>query len=175
MTPLVKAPDGGGVLLCGGSGNTLFSDLWAYTNPIGAEHTAFGQGCPGSAGTPQLAPVTGQRPWLSGRIGYAVDSAMPSTIALLMQGFSRTQYRGVPLPFDLGVVGAPGCNLWVAAEFLHAVSVDPFGRGSVTIQVPGDPSLVGLLVFYQFTVFDVAANALGLSFSQGGESRLGVR
>jgi hypothetical protein len=49
-----------------GQGNVLLGDTWAYGPVHPANWTAFGAGCPGTAGTPALGPAPGSLPWTGG-------------------------------------------------------------------------------------------------------------
>lgn len=126
--------------------------------------------CPGGASVPVLSntglPKLGQ--------SYSVDLSLAkgTTGAILITGFSKTQWGVVRLPFDLRVLGATGCSLLVSfdAPFVTATSAN--GTASLKIPVPQDASLAGAQLHHQWTVVD-AANALGLVFSGGGTATLG--
>jgi hypothetical protein len=128
-----------------------------------------------------LSPVAARTPELRARNTPGLDQHLfidlekgaPSSAAFLLTGFSRTAMGPIPLPFDLGVLGAPGCRWLGSAEIVQGTAVDPAGRATIEFVVPGDPLLLGLEFFQQWAVIDPGANALGLSFSQGGHGVIG--
>jgi hypothetical protein len=66
---------------------------------------------------------------------------------VLYLGISKTNWGGVPLPFDLGPFGVPGCSLNVSPEF--AV----LGRGGTArFTVPIDPAAVGVHGYFQWVL-----------------------
>ena len=106
---------------------------------------------------------------------FSVDlvGAAPSASAVLFLGASRTTWAGTTLPLNLAPLGAPGCMLLASGEASLSVQVGSNGRGSITIPVPNNPSLVNAKVYNQYIVLDAQANNLGLAFSNGGEAKIG--
>jgi hypothetical protein len=75
-------------------------------------------------------------------------------------------WGGVPLPVDLGPLGAPGCawNIsWALSAPLMPTSV---GARWPDQTIPNDPALRGTSFYDQALFLDAAANALGLVMSQ---------
>lgn len=142
------------------------------TNPnfVTAAYTVGTGGCAGTAGTPALAAelgTTGDKPVL-GATHVARGSLCPAGAPVItMLGLSNTFANGgtVPLPYDLGGLGAPGCF----------VRVDPLATGFVIASgtgdffwetsLPGIPGLRGLIYYQQFAVIDAGANVLGITTS----------
>ena len=129
----------------------------------------YGIGCAGTAGVvPGLdaasMPVSGG--------AYSLDvTNMPAPgIALMMFGSDKTVFNGLPLPLDLGIVGAAGCNLHQSADVLATV-VAVGSTGNWTFNVPTNPALTCIEFYNQAAVLDATANALGFSFSN---ARAGV-
>lgn len=145
--------------------------LHYQTNGTTAGYGFFGEGCPGSSGTPELY---GTLP----RVGTTFQRrlfGMPPTggLALLLIGLSRTSSSFGALPLDLGVIGAPGCLLRVSPDLSETV-VQSGGAATISIGIPNDAALVGADLFHQAIVIDSAAgNALGAIVSHAGQSRIG--
>lgn len=94
--------------------------------------------------------------------------APPNAPTALAHGWSRTTWGGAPLPLDLGPLGAPGCRLLTDWFLLIAAPADAVGQAAIRYAIPNDPNLTGVGFYQQFLVLDPAANALGLSVSNGG-------
>ncbi len=101
---------------------------------------------------------------LEGRVRFAT----PNAPASLVIGFSNDFLSGVPLPLDLGVVGAPGCSLLTDFDVTTPYSTNSFGRiDGIDLAIDNAPGLLGLEFFEQVLVLDAAANALGAVSSRG--------
>lgn len=130
-------------------------------------YTPFGKGCPGTDGTPRLAPLSGIEP-RAGALFQAAIGGMPLAggVVFAALGTSETAYTPLSLPFDLGPVGAAGCRIWCAYTLLTPL---PNIGGSATYNffIPASPALVGARFYNQVLVPDAKANALGLTVSNG--------
>lgn len=125
-----------------------------------ASARTFGNACaPGfGAGIGPKMPLTG-----TSYEGLVMTSTMVPSAVLLI-GRSDQNWLGVPLPFDLTVAGAPGCNLYVSGDVAIGLAVVN-QRASLTLAVPNDPSLVAATIFHQ--AIEPGSNALGFNFSNG--------
>lgn len=130
-----------------------------------------GDGCAGSAGVPLLT-ATGT-PEIGGQVDYALANAPAGAIAALIFGFSDTLWGSTPLPFDLGVAGAPGCLLRVEPLLLEPGIATASGTLDVVEPFPHLPALLGVVLYTQFAVGDAAANALGVTLANALQTRLG--
>ena len=108
----------------------------------------FGQGCVGPYGlVPTLAAAPGSLPRI-GRPCTFVVGALPNliTVPVFVFGFDTTIQTGsggaYPLPFDLGVLGWPGCQQLVAAD-VSVATITASGAVQHAVAVPYAPSLVG--------------------------------
>jgi hypothetical protein len=99
--------------------------------------------------------------------------ARPHSISLLLHGPSSTSWHGIPLPFDLATLGAPGCQVLAAGNQVDVLATDPSGAGRLRFVFPVDPNLFGRAFYNQFVVYDPGANALGFVVSQGGRGTIG--
>lgn len=133
---------------------------------------AFGQGCPGSnLKTP--APELLCLPWIGSQFfDLSVAEAPANAAAFLLAGASSASWVGVPLPWNLGPIGAPGCRLLVSIESILGTVTDPMGRGLLPLGIPNAPALQGLSVHFQWLLVDSPANPAGLITSGGLEAIL---
>ena len=96
------------------------------------------------------------------------------TAALIVLGVSNSTWLGVNLPFDLGLIGMPGCRLFASLEMLVPVQFVG-GQASLSGVVPNVPPLVGSRFFAQGLLADATANAPGLIVSNGVAGKVGAR
>jgi hypothetical protein len=158
------------VVLFGGShGSHGLADTWTLEPQFPASFTAYGSGCPGSNGVPQLAATPGQLPWLGTTLGLTV-TPVPGAFFVFL-GASRTSWLGLPLPLDLGFPGLPGCAL-AASPDVTLAGVGNGGVGQLALQIPARPEFLGAVLFTQALLPDAAVVAV---VSNGGEFRLGGR
>ena len=149
---------------------TKLGDLWSYATTAPAEFTGFGNGC-GGASPPFLL---GSLPWTGETFTLSVVALPPASPAFLYLGLSDKVWNALPLPLDLGTIGAVGCRLYVQALALLPLA-NIGGRASMTVPVPNDPRLIGVRFFQQAWSLDPAANAAGLVVSNGGSARVGAK
>lgn len=133
---------------------------------------AYGAGCPGDGGFVPLAgteggrPVPGNNTW-----GQLLTRAPSQRQAMFYMGFSRTTWNGQPLPFDLGPIGAQGCQ--VLGEVLASATATTVGGGAgagiarIAFPLPPTTSWVGLEVFSQWIVIDPNSPSGLLTVSNG--------
>lgn len=132
----------------------------------------YGAGCAGTRGAPQLAWFG--TPMVGSSLQVHLNRAVPGTFAFLVFGDSATIANGTPLPYSLGGLGAPNCNV-VAAPVGNVLSpTDPAtGQAIFTMNLPNMAAAIGYQVFHQWFCLDAAANALGLTVSNGGAATIG--
>jgi hypothetical protein len=129
---------------------------------------SFGGGCPG---TDRHVPVLGASTTaaIGQNLDLAVVSVPPGAQVFVALGESDQVFGGLPLPFDLAILGAPGCLVRCNHRFLLASAAAGSGSGGGTVGVslplPNDPALRGLVLFAQALVRDAAANSAGLTAS----------
>ena len=165
--------DAGEVVMYGGRVQpTRLTDTWVYGPVLPASFTPFGSACPGSAGTPELG--ASGLPWLGDALTLSMRNLPASAAGVLFLGGSDAQWGALALPLPLAGIGMPGCDL-LASPDLALPFVASNGIGSVPLQVCQCPELLGQSVFQQAVVRDAAANALGLTVTNGGRLRIGGR
>lgn len=157
------------VLFGGTSSGLWVQDTWIHQTPLPADVDPFGSGCAGTAGTPALAAAPYSLPWLGDTLHTVVQ-----TIPVGEPGAVFVSSFGTTPPVPLGGFGMPGCDLLVpidVAEFRPAAA----GAAEWTVVIPNVQALAAAVLRQQAFVFDVAANALGLTSSNAIRATLGVR
>jgi len=155
-------------------GGTQLSDL-ADTHDYGpdrpADYTVAGQGCPGSAGIPTLAPLSaGDLPWLGESFTVVIDN-VPSDKVFGILGFSSVSWLGVPLPLDLSIIGMPRCLLYTSID--ATVPLQRIGnQAEWTLRVPPLATLIGQAFFQQALILDPVV--FGVT-SNVGKAGIGVK
>jgi hypothetical protein len=123
--------------------------------PMPGGITSFGEGCAGRGGVLQLDDETEQNPIIGGPLSVEISNLPPNQFAaaFLLFGVSNTEWGGIPLPVDLGIIGMPGCGLQVSIDFVVPVAI----TGNVapwTVQIPANEDLVNGTFYLQGLVFD---------------------
>ena len=100
--------------------------------------------------------------------GYSYLANVPLPGAVMI-GDSNALWGSIPLPYDLGAVGAPGCQIVnnPAVVLSGTTLSNPTGFLGIQIGTPRNPNLVGLAIYTQFLFVDPAANQLGVFTSNG--------
>lgn len=129
----------------------------------------FGPGCAGTLGTTQL--TASAPPRLGQALVVDLDN-LPIGAAILMVGLSRTTSTLGPLPFDLGLFGAPGCPGRVSPD----VTAFLLGAGNTArfqFGIPNTAVLYCLQFYHQALVLDQLANAMGTVTSDAAAAIVG--
>ena len=129
-----------------------------------ASAVPFGMGCGLGSGSQWITaglPTLGNANF---QIGMSVWPFQP--LAILALGTSRVQSSvlGSGLPFDLGLFGAPGCDLLVDPQTLLAYAA--ISSVQQPVPIPNTPALAGASFFAQLFVSS-NQNALGLDGTPG--------
>jgi len=152
------------------NGGTL-DDTWEWSGDFTSTANSFGNGC----GNPALAltPIANARPTIGNTAQLALGN-MPTTVALILAGWSRTSFGPHSLPFGLAGYGMPGCDLLQSAEhaMLPTASTGP-GAATFSLPVPNNPGLIGLRLYLQGWAFAPNANAGDAIISNGVEWAIG--
>jgi hypothetical protein len=152
----------GNYLLHTGSCDPLFVASSLTTQPPSVN------ACVGSNGLrPNLGTANGERPFLGSTFVLRLSNALPNTIVVPMIGLSDRFAAGgtIPLPFDLGLLGAPTCFIRVDPLVTPGFFSDAAGISFVNFPLLPNISSRGTAVFVQCLLFDPTLNALGLSVS----------
>jgi hypothetical protein len=154
-----------------------YGRVYAFALPAVAaasSYELYGTGCDGSLGPPQLAAIGGATPWAGAPFGVQITHLPATGLGFVSLGFSRTSWGALPLPFDLGAVGMPGCWLRTSTDVATPVAIVA-GRARWALNIPAAPSLGGLEFHNQALVVDPGINPLGVVVSNGGRGVIGVR
>jgi len=111
------------------------------------------------------AQSTSERPALGEVFTRNVTSCPANAAVIMMTGLSSTVWSGVPLPFDLTPLGAPGCTLNIDPLVLDVALADGAGRAEFNLALPGDPAARGFFLWEQAVVQNAAANTFGVQLS----------
>lgn len=132
----------------------------------------YGTGCANSAGfIPTLAPTSD--PVLGSSLDLEVDAQLPALAGVLMlYGLGKDTFSGLPLPLDLGVIGAPGCDLAMTGDLSSLLLANP-GANTVSLPIPNNPALQCFTFYQQAAVVDFAANQLGFVLSNASAAVIG--
>lgn len=138
---------------------TLYYGTNNVTNLAG--YGWFGPGCNGTLGRTHVTNTT--QPTLGGTLTTNLDN-LQFGIAVMVIGLSNTLSGGaIPLPLDLGLLGAPGCPLRVSLDVTDAV----IGAGSTaswSFNIPNQLNLMGFKLYNQAATLD-SINAFGFAMS----------
>lgn len=127
----------------------------------------FGEGCAPVEIATNGVPTVGQD------LNLTLKSEQPNSTAILALGFSNTDWIGIPLPFNLGVLFAPDCNLYTSLDLVFGAATDSEGGATVSIPIPNNPGLTNATLYAQWALTDPTANLpLGMVFTQGLEMTL---
>lgn len=144
-----------------------------------AEFHGFGAGC---AGVGRPAPFLGAEtsinavPVLGGSFTLRVDGVPPTQRAWLALGISDANWSGTGLPFPLGMLGMPGCELLVSPDILEPIgAAGASGRVWSTLVIPGGVEFLGARFFVQSLVLAPGANPAGVLWTNGGRGVIGAR
>lgn len=132
-----------------------------------ASSVPFGAGC--GAATAARWTVSGAPTLGSAGFQLGLAAAPGSTLALLALGQSRffATQLGVPLPFDLGLLGAANCRLLADPAVALAYVTSPGGNAAQTLPIPNQPALAGLEFVGQWFIADATVGPLGIAGTAG--------
>lgn len=160
----------GGSMYLGLFPAALFGDTWEFHLGPLASVTPYGAGCAGSRGVPQLAALGGSLPRVGQTFTTRTTNLPLGGPVFQLLGVSDVDYGGTPLPLDLTLLGAPGCLLRTSIEAVQTVQ-NVFGNATWSIAIP---PVLGATFYVQTLPFDPAANASGLTFSNGARAVVGL-
>lgn len=129
--------------------STYKTDYWFDQFELFQVSSSFGSSCgalsAGVGGWPSVGSST-----------FALQAAGAPllSIAFCVLGASSTSWGGVPLPLDLALFGAPGCDLLVSPGLIVPVPTAADGTALMPLPLPADPSLTGLEFHTQWLALD---------------------
>jgi hypothetical protein len=145
----------------------------AWSGPFSTLPWGYRVNCGSSGGgaVPQL--TNSGIPEIGQSFDVKLSFARANAPALFFIGLSRTDWNGIPLPFDLVAIGSPGCFLHASALAILGTVADANGAATVNLAVPNDKALIQARFYNQFVVVDPPANTGGIVTTRGGEARIG--
>ena len=149
--------------------SVVANNLATLVTTCPATVASAGGGCSGSAGPNVL--VARSLPW-TGSAFRAEGSGFPSTAF----AFSLVGLTPVDIPLSLIIsAGLPGCNLLTLGDIQTNFLFPVGGVASVSLPIPSDPFLVGLVVRMQMTSNEVDAqfNISAISITNAIDFTLG--
>ncbi|MBL8899806.1 MAG: hypothetical protein JNM84_19400 [Planctomycetes bacterium] len=152
----------------------LFSDTWLLESAWSSRFLAYGTACTASFGTPRLRALDEARPWIGESFTVLAEPVSPAGGALLLLGASRQTWNGMALPFDLGVIGATGCELLTSIDLVQPMSSSG-AQARFTLTVPRDPALFGAEFAMQALVGDAGGSSAGFVTTDGRVGVVGTR
>lgn len=105
----------------------------------------------------------------------AATGAPPLQPVAFTIGASATMSGGVPLPLDLGLIGADGCQLWADPMIVATGIADGTGLTTWWLPVPTGSGLIGVTLYHQAWMVDELANPLGVVTTNGLAVTIGGR
>jgi hypothetical protein len=132
-------------------------------------YVTFAPGCAGSRPAARLIPR--DTPVLGRTIEIGLLD-LPSDLAFVVFGWSRTLAGATPLPIALDPLGMPGCQARVSLDQVLFVAGSG-GEAAFRIPVPFQPALLGVRFYNQAFVPDAGANALGAVVSDAAAAVVG--
>jgi hypothetical protein len=142
-----------------------------FANDLG-EQWEYGAGCRGTGSlTPQLSCA--QRPVLGTTVTLRTGTVPGPGVGVLAVGLSDALFGGLPLPLDLGLLGAPGCQVLGSVDATATVLATT-GVSTAPFPLPNVPTLAGVWLFHQTAWLSPGANTFGLVLSDGLAQRIGL-
>lgn len=139
-----------------------------------ASWTRHGIGCGNSFNAPVLDRVSNGVP----SIGSAFDTIIQSLpiqggLMVALVSLEVESSNGIGLPVDLGVLGLPGCDLWVGLRRMEPTLLAfQTASSGYRLMIPNNQELMGLVVGLQIVVLD-SADPTGIgALSNGGIMRI---
>jgi hypothetical protein len=146
---------------------TAIADYYLHTH---GSFVGFGSGCAGINGV--ITQTASGHPDIGTPVSYNVANGPVNSLAILVLGFSRTSWSGIPLPLPLGA-SAPGCSIYTDLVVALNTLTNGQGGGSVPVSIANDPSVIGGHYYTQFWGLQIGFNPLGLSFSNAIDTTMG--
>jgi hypothetical protein len=97
------------------------------------------------------------------------DAPPQAPTVLFLGSIESGQWNGLTIPFDLGVIGAPGCSLSIDVGLQRGALADGAGIAIHPFTLPGIPQLQGEWIRFQGVALDSQANPLGVITSQAAK------
>lgn len=153
-------PNGQRTITVAMTGSTTIEALYGATGSF----AFFGTGCLGSNSLRPTVGATGS-PIIGNTVTYRVSNALANAPSFMHIGLSNTNWLGIPLPFNLSLIGAPNCFAYISQVVTLGTAANASGAATLPFAIPFNTAFVGAPHFVQWTLLDTAANRLGLTTS----------
>lgn len=153
----------------GGFGTTFNNENWQFTGNTSGLFTLYGVGCDLTSGAVALM---GSTPNINTTLNLTFSNLGTAQSVLVALGFSDQSWSGLPLPFDLGLIGLAGCNLLAAADIVD-IRLAAAGTATYSVALPNQLSLVNQSLYVQGIVTDLSPTLQFLGTSRGGRATIG--
>lgn len=130
--------------------------------------TSFGSSCVAS----QKLSAAGN-PGLGDLIAYDLTGAPAARPMNFAIGLSRRAWGPLPLPLNLGFLGAAGCYALNDQLVVIRMTTDSRGNARFLTRLPNDPTLYKRVFYTQGVVFDPSANSAGLTTTNALQTIVG--
>ena len=157
-------------VLANNNGNAAFTNT-VDVAPFFSPQASFGTGCQTSTST--TPTLTSNSVALNQFWSLSLTNAPVNAPSVLMVGLSNTSWNGLPLPIDLGFIGAPGCAIRVSMDVM-VVGQTSGPNMSVSFRIPNNPLFDGVSLYAQVGSFDPFANNFGFVTSNGRQGTFGA-
>lgn len=148
-----------------------FAEVESVAFEARGESWDFGAGCRQSGGVPPTLRCT-VRPVVGANLQFALTDAPMNGISLLVTGLSNQVSGALPLPFDLGLIGAPSCTSLVSLDVTQA-AIATGTTSAYAFQIPTVGAL-GVTIYQQAACLSAPSNALGIIVSNAIEQFIGL-
>jgi len=133
-----------------------------------ASLSTYGHGCAGSNGMPLHSLAGSSQP--GNTVQMDLQNGPLNGSAVLVMGFDNS----APIyPFDLGLLGMPGCLQYTDVVGALFVTLSSTGSATIPFPIPSGGSFIGTRIFSQFACIDPPANATGATTSNYGRIYIG--
>ncbi len=169
----------GRMLVFGGvAANSYANNVWELVLPVLPRAFEYGAACLGSGGPLELRLNAGTQAAIGDTFGVRMTGlAMSSAVGFGFVGLSRASFSGIPLPFDLAVVGIPGCSAYNSGDINFALGL-PSGfplETAWSLTIPNDGYFLGLELYLQALALETAGYARFATVTNGVAMRIGNR
>jgi hypothetical protein len=159
------------VITANSAGNVAFTyptDLASWI----ASRTTFGTSCTHSNGrVPALNTSNG---FANGTWTISLTNGLQNAPYTMHIGAGTSNWAGIPLPFPLDGVGAPGCSLLVEFPVNLSGRTSTSGTATINAPVPNWIELYGMTFHAQVLILDLFANSLGVVTTNGASTTFGI-
>ncbi len=162
-------------VLFGGFGGSFSSQTWEYTGTTTGLFSEYGAACATVNGD---VAVTSSTPRIGQTWTLTYDNLPLNTLGMfVVYGFSNTVWNAQPLPFDLGVIGLPGCSLLASADvtnFVLATNGATAASATIGLPIPNNVAFLNTTLYTQGVVLDLVGPDITFpGTTRGGRAIIG--